>query len=241
MLLSLSQGRIPLDYNVQNTAGQTALHLACELVSKDLVNTLLAKGANPNVKDNNGDTPLHIACRKKAIDVAKTLLANKNTNINIKNNQGKSPNQMDEIQNLKEILLEFTEKALSNQKAALGELEIALSWSNANDLDLHVICPHGFEIFYGAKNAPCCFGELDVDMNAGGPCSDTNPVEHVYWKRNVPRGVYKVIVDHYSVKCNQDNSKFLITIKHNNKLVYSSDGWVCHANNKRVQVTEYRV
>jgi len=217
MFLALSSGQIPLDVNVQDTNGNTALHLACSLVDQDLVDTLLLKGANPNAKNSTGDTALHIACRLKAVTLCKTLLKNKNTNPSIKNNNGQAANQLTDVQGATEIIEAFMDRAIQDSGAVKGELEIALLWGNANDLDLHVICPHGFKIHYAAKKSSCCSGELDVDMNAGGPSSDTQPVEHIYWKSNVPTGNYKIMVDHYSVNCPTDKSKFLIVVKHHKK------------------------
>lgn len=58
-----------------------------------------------------------------------------------------------------------------------GKFKIGLSWFNRNDLDLHVVCPHGNEIYYGNKKVSCCGGWLDVDMNVQGETS--SPVEHI--------------------------------------------------------------
>merc|ERR1712110_882530 len=61
-----------------------------------------------------------------------------------------------------------------------GVLVASLSWSTADDLDLHVLTPSGAEISYQNKRA--AGGELDVDMcvqgRHGGVCKD-RPVENV--------------------------------------------------------------
>ena len=44
-----------------------------------------------------------------------------------------------------------------------GEIRFTLEWEGDDDLDLHVITPGGFEIFYGNPSDPTTGGFLDVD------------------------------------------------------------------------------
>lgn len=70
-------------------------------------------------------------------------------------------------------------------------LRVSLGWFNPDDLDLHCDCPDGTVNFSNKM------GILDVDMNAWGPKSDTDPVENLSWKR--PRnGQYRVVVHQYN-------------------------------------------
>ncbi|MFA5359178.1 MAG: hypothetical protein WC310_05190 [Patescibacteria group bacterium] len=75
------------------------------------------------------------------------------------------------------------------------DIRFSLAWSNRNDLDLHVIDPDGFEIYYGSKVSRSG-GMLDVDMNVHG--ETTKPVENTRWaKGKAPKGTYRVFVRNY--------------------------------------------
>ncbi len=89
-----------------------------------------------------------------------------------------------------------------------GELVIALGWSGAADLDLHVVAPDGGEAWAGDPNTweppppgtpsdPIAWrsgGRLDHDGNRA--CRrDPRPREHVIWSVPPPAGRYLVRVD----------------------------------------------
>ncbi len=79
-----------------------------------------------------------------------------------------------------------------------GVLRVSLSWNNFDDLDLSVIEPNGYKIYYGNKRmlSPSQ-GQLDVDANAGYGSTRT-PVENIYWT-NLPtkEGRYKINVNQF--------------------------------------------
>jgi len=78
-----------------------------------------------------------------------------------------------------------------------GSVDISLIWdnsdSNKNDLDLWVQCPSGDWIGYNQKKSQCG-GELDVDKRQ----DVAEPVEHIVWRENAPKGTYKVQVHNYN-------------------------------------------
>jgi subtilisin-like proprotein convertase family protein len=90
-------------------------------------------------------------------------------------------------------------------------IRVSLLWDNYNDLDLHVICPSGEEIYYVNKQSRCG-GELDVDRNAGG--AQTNkPVENIRWpKGEAPAGHYKVFVQHFATHDSVERSPFRVEL-----------------------------
>ena len=85
------------------------------------------------------------------------------------------------------------------QIGAAGKLKVTLLWEDESvDLDLHVIQPNGFEIFYeeGHRRDRRTGGALDVDWIPG----EGNPEhigENIYWA-NPPRGTYRVSVHLYN-------------------------------------------
>jgi ankyrin repeat protein len=78
-------------------AGQTPLQWAAYRADKDLVELLLAKGADVNVKDDIGQTPLHYAAPswhlEDSKEVAELLLA-RGADINAKDENGVTPIHM---------------------------------------------------------------------------------------------------------------------------------------------------
>ena len=84
-----------------------------------------------------------------------------------------------------------------------GVLRISLSWSNYDDLDLHLYSPTGEHVFYGNKRAHCG-ATLDVDMNAGSGQSRT-PVENIVFK-TLPKieGKYTVSVNNFCFREKSD-------------------------------------
>ncbi len=80
-----------------------------------------------------------------------------------------------------------------------GELRFNLEFTNHElvDLDLHVITPNGFEIYYADKEDGLG-GMLDVDCMCGS-CVD-GPFENVFWAYGgaPDNGVYSVFVEYYA-------------------------------------------
>jgi outer membrane protein OmpA-like peptidoglycan-associated protein len=107
---------------------------------------------------------------------------------------------------------------LKREGAKTGSIQISLIWNNYNDIDLHCIDPNGEEIYFGHRRSRTG-GELDVDMNAGGPNSN-EPVENIYWDHeNAKKGEYKVYIKHFrNHNCYDclDPTSYFVRIKYNN-------------------------
>jgi len=79
-----------------------------------------------------------------------------------------------------------------------GLIVISLSWSTADDLDLHVKTPGGSEINY--RNRKAGGGELDVDMcvhgRHSGKCTE-RPVENIVFADEAPEGRFEIYVQNW--------------------------------------------
>lgn len=90
-------------------------------------------------------------------------------------------------------------------------LRISLAWFNSDDLDIHVYEPAGNHIYFGFKD-----GKLDVDMNAGGPRNETDPVENVSFK-TPKNGEYVIAINNWA-KRSTSNVGFVIELENNGQV-----------------------
>lgn len=84
-----------------------------------------------------------------------------------------------------------------------GDVRCSLSWYNRDDLDLHMVEPNGFEIYFGRLRSSTG-GHLDVDMNAHYIVND--PVENICYpdRKRMPTGKYVLKVNNYNQRESKD-------------------------------------
>lgn len=80
----------------------------------------------------------------------------------------------------------------ANQVGNTGNMKITLMWDFYADIDLHVVQPNGFRLFYKQRNDPSTGGILDTDNRRGG----AGAAENIYWQ-NPPKGKYNVYIQYY--------------------------------------------
>lgn len=99
-----------------------------------------------------------------------------------------------------------------------GEVQILLSWSNRNDLDIACIDPSGQKVWFKNKKVPSG-GELDIDMNAGEGPYRNDPIENIYWPTDrAPKGQYTVILTYFAKhENNNSETPYTIKVKHGDK------------------------
>jgi hypothetical protein len=100
-----------------------------------------------------------------------------------------------------------------------GALNFRITWSDTNDVDLHVVYNNGEEeIYFSMPAGSMTGGELDVDANAA--CWDvvSNPVENIYYE-SPPAGQYVMKVCGYE-SCGSPSSSVTAQILQNGTVVW---------------------
>jgi ankyrin repeat protein len=104
----------------------TPLHYAADRGHKDIVELLIAKGADINAKNNDGQTPLHYAVEKGHNDIAELFIAD-GADINAKNNEGQTLVDIAVNQNRSEVVKLLVAKGANisiHAAARIGDLVI---------------------------------------------------------------------------------------------------------------------
>lgn len=147
---------------------------------------------------------------------------------------------------------EVTDSIKQRVKAAggdvSGDLRCSLAWHNSDDLDIHLIQPHpnkncsarGFKIGFDNRVDHGTGGNLDVDMNAGGPRNAVDPVENITFPKRAKmlEGTYTLYVHQYS-KRNTDKVGFTAEIEFDGK-VYSFGYDKVLRSKERVDVAKFK-
>lgn len=141
-----------------------------------------------------------------------------------------------------------------------GILRVSLEWFNFNDLDLHLIEPDNFPIYFGAPNKRSpSGGVLDVDMNISP--TTRQPVENIIYPYGckIQEGEYSVYIHNYTnresitpeskieIECNGETYNFSCgEIGHQKKAFitkfnYSKKNGVTFSNGPKSSVSSQKV
>lgn len=95
-------------------------------------------------------------------------------------------------------------------EAAGGDIQVSVTWDSDADVDLHVVEPGDFEIYYGSPNSGSG-GELDIDANAACSVSGLTQ-ENIGWAPgSAPPGTYIVRVDYWDA-CGALETNYIVTV-----------------------------
>lgn len=138
---------------------------------------------------------------------------------------------------------EVTDSIKERVKAAGGNTDspfrVSLSWSNGDDLDLSVVEPGNYTVYFGNRNRRSPMGgQLDVDMNAGGIGNDVDPVENIYYSDLVD-GVYGIFVHNYRRRSNT-RSGFSIQVEVNGE-IYNMSAENNPQDGNKIQVASVKI
>jgi hypothetical protein len=108
-----------------------------------------------------------------------------------------------------------------NLNLGTGDVQVTLLWTSDSDLDLHVIDPSGFEIYYANRQSPSG-GTLDHDEVPGCGTPSTTHVENVFWASgSAPPGQYSAFANIFE-PCSPTD--YEITIKVGGQVVSDTRG-----------------
>ncbi len=119
-----------VDVGLTNTT--TALHYAAERGHKEIVELLIAKGADINAKNATGDTSLHFAVEAGEREIAELLIDN-GAEVNAKNVQGQTP---------LDIILNQSQYQISRNPNQ-AEIRVLLLANGAEILSIHAAVKSG--------------------------------------------------------------------------------------------------
>ena len=113
---------------------------------------------------------------------------------------------------------EFADSIKERVKSAGGRVDVdlrnSLSWSNYDDLDLHIIEPNGYRVYFSNRGVLSpSRGTLDVDMNANIGTTRT-PVENICYPERIRMqdGIYETLVNQFKRR-ESDNIGFEVEIE----------------------------
>ena len=100
-------------------------------------------------------------------------------------------------------------RAVVNQAAATGVVQVSASWDALSDVDLHVVEPSGEEVYYGHRSSGTS-GQLDLDSNAACRLDSINN-ENIRWIGTAPAGNYTVRLDYFD-SCGVPATNWVVTV-----------------------------
>lgn len=124
-----------------------------------------------------------------------------------------------------------------------GDLRVSLSWTNGDDLDLHLHEPSGAHLYFANRSQMSPNGgKLDVDMNAGGANNCVDPVENIIYPRGrgVANGTYSVVVNNYSRRDHVNPAGFVVEVEFKGT-VYTFAQKTSPSTQCSVNVVEFKV
>jgi hypothetical protein len=110
----------------------------------------------------------------------------------------------------------LAEKSYDAIIVGTGDVQVTVAWDTDADVDLHVVDPSGWEIYWAERQSPSG-GQLDLDSNAA--CvGDNVRNENITWPvGTAPRGTYTVRVDYWS-SCDAPETNYTVLIHNDGEI-----------------------
>lgn len=128
----------------KNQEGQTAVHLACQLIEHDILKSLISSGANVNCRDTEGNTPLHYACHRNSASTIRILVEEGGAHIQMRNtktgwvalHEAASRGYVDCVLTILSL------NAPLRPRTNLNELPVDLAWKNGHQKCAEILTQH---------------------------------------------------------------------------------------------------
>jgi hypothetical protein len=110
----------------------------------------------------------------------------------------------------------LAEKSFDALVVGTGDVQVTANWDTDADVDLHVLDPGGWEIYWGDRQSPTG-GQLDLDSNAA--CATDNVRnENITWAvGTAPQGNYTVRLDYWS-SCSASATDWTVLINNGGEI-----------------------
>ncbi|XP_044751749.1 serine/threonine-protein phosphatase 6 regulatory ankyrin repeat subunit B-like [Coccinella septempunctata] len=136
--LLLENMPVPEATNFKSEGGVTPLESAVRSERGDIVDLLVANGADVNIQNADGNSPLHIACQKGSLDMVTRLLTCPNVDFDARNKAGYTPlNLAFDSKNLMKVdrlILSGADPNIPNPKTGQTPLHEAVSLGSLDTL-----------------------------------------------------------------------------------------------------------
>ena len=164
-------------------AGDTPLHCAASAGQRDVVESLIGKGADVNAQNVGRGTALHYAAHYGHKDIVE-LLITKGANVNAKNTKGQTPLDIALSMNHKDIARLLVEKGANitlHEAARMGDMErveaFLKSGIDVNTKDRRGCTPLHYAARHGHKKIVELLLANMADVNAGEKYYGRTPAE----------------------------------------------------------------
>jgi hypothetical protein len=110
----------------------------------------------------------------------------------------------------------LAERSITALTVGTGDVQVTANWDTDSDVDLHVVDPEGWEIYWASRQSPSG-GELDLDSNAA--CAvDGVRNENITWRvGTAPQGTYIVRLDYWS-SCSESETNYTVLINNGGEI-----------------------
>lgn len=97
------------------------------------------------------------------------------------------------------------------ERVGTGSVQVSVSWDSPADVDLYLVEPDGFEIYYYTRES-ASGGTLDLDSNAACLSDDVRNENITYENATPPTGEYTVRLNYWS-DCGAAETNWVVTVR----------------------------